>query len=202
MFVQSIPVLKNVMSYDTYISYVSKLVANKETSGEEQSEKLVDFTKLNSSRLKRISKTFSFTDKQEQFFTNISLSQEWIILVESWCGDVVQVLPILHKISLLNPKIKLKIVLRDENPELMDAFLTHGARAIPKVIMTLPDGTVKAVWGPRSIAATSRVTQYKLLHGKIDVTFLEDLQKWYLEDKGQAIVHDLVGIVSASLEVK
>jgi len=202
MFVQSIPVLKNVMSYDTYISYVSKLVANKETSGEEQSEKLVNFTKLNSSRLKRISKTFSFTDKQEQFFTNISLSQEWIILVESWCGDVVQVLPILHKISLLNPKIKLKIVLRDENPELMDAFLTHGARAIPKVIMTLPDGTVKAVWGPRSIAATSRVTQYKLLHGKIDATFLEDLQKWYLEDKGQAIVNDLVGIVSASLEVK
>ena len=34
----------------------------------------------------------------------------------------------------LNPAITLRIVLRDQQPELMNEYLTNGAQAIPKLI--------------------------------------------------------------------
>ena len=39
-------------------------------------------------------------------------------------------------------KISLKIILRDQNPEIMNRFLTNGARAIPIVIF-LDDNLLK-----------------------------------------------------------
>ena len=58
-----------------------------------------------------------------------------LIITESWCGDAAHVIPALNKMAELNPNIDVKLVLRDENLELMDMFLTKGGRAIPKVIM-------------------------------------------------------------------
>lgn len=44
------------------------------------------------------------------------------MLTEGWCGDAAQNLPVINKIAEENPNINLKLVLRDENLELMDEF--------------------------------------------------------------------------------
>ena len=58
-----------------------------------------------------------------------------MVISEGWCGDAAQILPVINKMALVSNKIEFRIVLRDENPALMDAFLTNGGKAIPKVIM-------------------------------------------------------------------
>ena len=58
-----------------------------------------------------------------------------LVLAEGWCGDAAQILPVINKIAEYSSLIDLKVVCRDENPELMDQFLTNGSKSIPKVII-------------------------------------------------------------------
>ena len=84
-----------------------------------------------------------------------------------------------------NDLIDLRIVLRDENSELMDGFLTNGSRSIPKLILVNPeDNTVLGSWGPRPAGATQLVKDYKAKYGVINQEAKTELQKWYLHDKG------------------
>ncbi|MGG3892224.1 thioredoxin family protein [Metabacillus fastidiosus] len=73
-----------------------------------------------------------------------------IVLSEDWCGDALVNNPILLKIAEA-ANIDVRFLLRDENLELMDQYLTNGtSRAIPIYIFIDQDGNEKAVWGPRS----------------------------------------------------
>ena len=187
---------QNAMNYEAYKRLVRNLVEQKKTTGDDTSEQKIELTKLNASRLKRLDKTISISETAAEHFRNIPTQQTWLLLVESWCADAVQTIPVLHKITSVNPKLTLKIVLRDENEELMNHFLTNGARSIPKLLILDESYTVVDTWGPRSYNATQLVVDYKKEHGLIDDTFKKNLQIWYLKDGGKSIVDDLVSLTS------
>jgi len=128
-----------------------------------------------------------FNKKIKNYDKEITL----LVLTESWCGDAAHVIPVINKVAELNPKIKLELVLRDENDHLMYAFLTNGGKAIPKVIGLDDDLNVNFTYGPRPSTATALVNDYKATHGKLTPEFKEDLQHWYNKDKGQTILSDL-----------
>jgi thiol-disulfide isomerase/thioredoxin len=118
------------------------------------------------------------------------------VITESWCGDAAHVNPVINKVAEQNPNIDLKFVLRDENPELMDVFLTNGGRAIPKLIMIdNVSGEVTNTFGPRPSIVTQMVVDYKTEHGMLTPEFKEDLQLWYNKNKGQNIIEDLVSLL-------
>lgn len=185
------------MSYDQYNLLFKHLVENGRTTGDQTQEK-IDYTKLNFSRSKRLDKTAKISEESIVVFKNISEKQTWLVISEPWCGDAAQTLPFLNKIAQLSENIALKILLRDENPELMAAFLTNGSRSIPIVIMLDENLNVVETFGPRSKAATKLVSDYKAHHGKIDDAFKEMLQIWYNNDKGVSIVNDIL----ETIEVK
>tara|TARA_R110000823_G_scaffold315579_1_gene448431 strand:- start:215570 stop:216166 length:597 start_codon:yes stop_codon:yes gene_type:complete len=187
--------VNKAMDYTQYNLLFKKLVAEGRTTGEETQEK-IDYTKLNFSRTKRLDKTAEISEEAIEVFKNISEKQTWLVISEPWCGDAAQTLPFLNKIAQLLENIDLKIVLRDENPELMDKFLTNGSQSIPVVIMLDSDFNVINTFGPRSKAATKLVTDYKEHHGKIDDAFKEMLQLWYNNDKGISIINDILETLS------
>ncbi len=189
--------VSKAMSYVQYNFLFKQLVEAKMTTGEQTQEK-IDYTKLNYSRSKRLDKTAEIIVKRKGIFQKISERQTWLVISEPWCGDAAQILPILNKLSQLSDNIDLKIVLRDENPELMDAFLTNGSRSIPKLIMLDENFNVIQTWGPRSKNATKLVQDYKDEHGKIDATLKEMLQIWYNNDKGASTVNDLSEMIVSS----
>jgi len=187
---------ENAMNYDVYKVLVRDLVQNKKTTGNDTSEGKIALTKLNASRLKRLDKTISISDAATSHFRNIASQQNWLLIAESWCADAVQTIPVLHKITSVNPKLNLKIVLRDENEELMNDFLTNGAKSIPKLLILDNEYKVIDTWGPRSKKATALVVNYKEEHGVIDDTFKRNLQVWYNQDLGKSIVDDLVELTT------
>ena len=182
------------MDYTQYNLLFKQLVEEGRSTGEPDQEK-VEYTKLNFSRTKRLDKTAKISTEQAEVFKNIEAKQTWLVISEPWCGDAAQTLPFLNKISELSENINLKIVLRDENLELMDQFLTNGSQSIPMVIMLDEELEVIQHWGPRSKAATKVVSDYKEKHGKIDDAFKEILQVWYNNDKGNSIVNDLAEVL-------
>lgn len=180
-------------SYSGYVDLVQKLVDENSTTGIPNEDR-INFTKLNLQRIKRLDRKLTLEENEAEIFKNISPLQTWLVILESWCGDGAQTIPVINKIAEASGKIDLRIVLRDENADLMDQFLTNGSRSIPKLIILDKNLNILETWGPRSAAATKMVEDYKREHGRIDAAFKADLQVWYNKDKGRHIIHELLQI--------
>lgn len=183
------------MSYEAYRSLVKQLIQDQSTTGLDKNESLVEYTKLNDKRMNRWDKTFKFSEASSAKLSLFNENITWLVITESWCGDAAHIVPVLYKISeLLN--INFRVVLRDENLDLMDLFLTNGARAVPKLLMIdNVTGEVLNTFGPRPNEATKMVLDYKEKHGLITPEFKEELQVWYNKNKGQSIVKDITEIL-------
>ena len=57
-----------------------------------------------------------------------------LIISEPWCGDSVALLPIVKRISEINPAWKLKLVLRNENVDLIDK-LKLSIKYVPNYVL-------------------------------------------------------------------
>lgn len=187
--------LNKSISYKEYRDLVDTLSAENGTTGSEQTEVLINYTKLNQRRMKRWDKTVKLSEDAKTKIENFDKKETWLVITESWCGDAAHVMPVLNKVAEQNENIDFRVVLRDDNPELMDAFLTNGSRSIPKLIMLDETNSVLNTFGPRPSAATKMVNNYKAANGKLTPEFKEDLQLWYNKDKGQTIVSDLLDIL-------
>ncbi|UGU14634.1 thioredoxin family protein [Sinomicrobium kalidii] len=191
--------IQKSLSYKAYTELVKQLASGRKTTGPEQTEVHINFTKLNASRMRRLDKTLVIPEKAMRSFKNIDKKQTWLVIMESWCADGAQTIPVLNKICEVVPGLDLRIVMRDENPELMDLFLTDGTRSIPKLIILDNELNVAHTWGPRSRTAANMVAAYKSQNGKIDDAFKEFLQVWYNKDKGTAIIEDLVELAESRM---
>jgi hypothetical protein len=49
-----------------------------------------------------------------------------LVLVEDWCGDAVNTVPLLARVAELTPALELRVLPRDRHLDLMDAHLTDG----------------------------------------------------------------------------
>ncbi|WP_233884600.1 thioredoxin family protein [Tenacibaculum piscium] len=183
------------ISYHEYRDLVKNLLEKGKSTGENQSEELLNYSVLNDKRMKRLDKTIKLTDEVLAKIKTVKAPQTWLVLSESWCGDAAQNLPVIHKMASENEQIQLKIVLRDENLALMDAFLTNGGRSIPKLIALDTNNEVLGTWGPRPEIATKMVADYKAEHGTLDAQFKESLQVWYNKNKGVNLQENLMSLL-------
>lgn len=190
--------LESAISYQGYRSLVSDLLADGKSTGPNQSEAITNYSLLNDKRMKRLDKTIKISEETKEAFKQITKKQTWLLISEGWCGDAAQNIPVINKMVEENENIDLKIVLRDDHLELMDLFLTHGGRAIPKLIAVDEEQNVLHTWGPRPAVATKMVADYKEEHGSVDAEFKKDLQVWYNKDKGQSTQEDFVNSLTAN----
>lgn len=71
-----------------------------------------------------------------------------IVLAEEWCGHCMLDIPILLRLTE-QVDIPVRFLLRDDNLELMDQYLTNGkSRTIPIFIFIDEQGHEVAKWGP------------------------------------------------------
>lgn len=185
--------IKEKFSYKEYREYMSALLKQGLSTGHTQNEDLMHYSTLNEVRMNRLDKTIVLPDEAEEALKNLKKEYTLLVISEGWCGDAAQILPVMNKITEATPKLEMEIVLRDDNPQLMDEYLTNGARSIPKLILIEKEtNTVRGSWGPRPHGALQLVLDYKEKHGVFDMDAKTALQKWYLEDKGLSTVEEIV----------
>ncbi|OWY22658.1 thioredoxin family protein [Sphingobacteriales bacterium UPWRP_1] len=185
--------LQHSYTYEAYLDLVNRLLEEGETTGTNHSEAMLDYTRLNVQRMKRVSQTVSLTPETIQAMQNITRKSVWLVLAEAWCGDVAINLPVIAYMAAQNPDaIQLRIVLRDENPVIMDDFLTNGARSIPKLIwLEAHTLTVWTSWGPRPHVAQQMVVAHKQNPTEPYGEFVKKLMLWYARDKGNSIQEEI-----------
>src|SRR5690606_41576880 len=89
------------MSYQDYRTLMNQLVLKESTTGNDKSEDMVNYTKLNEQRMKRWDKTIKVSESVKAELANIETKQTWLVLTESWCGDAAHVVPDFNKLSEL-----------------------------------------------------------------------------------------------------
>lgn len=184
-------------TYATFIALLEKLLKEGKTTGNNQSEKYLFYTKLNLQRMKRWDKTFLL---QEDVMSAIQKAtpQDWWVITEGWCGDSAQSLPIMEKMAAASSgNITLHIVLRDENHPIMDQYLTNEtSRSIPILAAFDKNSNPLFRWGPRPGGA-----QALLINWKNNPTptphedFERELHTWYANDKGNAIQDEIMQLL-------
>jgi hypothetical protein len=176
--------ISRAVDFKDYFSLQEEFAKLGKTSGENQSEELVEYTKLNYKRMKKWHKIYKPSEEIIDVVNKIDKKETWLVLAESWCGDAAQNLSQLNKIAEINSNIDLKILHRDENLELMDQFLTNGGRSIPKLIRLENDSEeVINTWGPRPAKAQEIVMKNK----KENLPYAEELHTWYTKDKNKEL---------------
>ena len=196
--------LRTAVSHDQYLDLVEDVVAQNSTTGPNQSESMVGYTRLNFKRMKRVYKTTVITPELAEAAARLRTPCFWIVLTEAWCGDAAQSIPVLAKLAELNKNIELKLLLRDEHLDLMTKYLTDGARAIPKLIWITKENFQEiATWGPRPAPAQELLKTYKGNPEETYDEFSEKLQRWYNQDKSETLQLEMLSMISqaTSLEI-
>lgn len=178
------------IEYDTYKENLAK------DAIDYPDEHLKHYIVMNQHRMHRVEKTAAISPKLAQAINGIKDNIYWLVLTEHWCGDASQIVPFLHKIATeSNGKITLKLVYRDQNLDLMDAYLTNNGRSIPKVIQLDSHYHVTGVWGPRPVVAQELVMRLKADEATKE-TYAEQLHLWYAKDKQHLIGEELTQLIA------
>lgn len=186
--------LQNSLSYTAYRQLINDLLTEGKSNGTTENPDYLQFSELNKSRMNRLDKTLKVLENHKQKLLKLTTSYTWLVISEGWCGDAAQILPVLNKLAEVSDNIDLRIVIRDENLELMDQFLTNGNRAIPILLILDAEMNVVNQWGPRPLTATQMVLDYKTKYGLLDADFKIQLQTWYNENKGIEIQNEVMNL--------
>jgi hypothetical protein len=183
------------MSFDQYIALIDRLLAVVKTTGPNQSDAMFGYGKINRHRMARLDKTFRPSDSVKAAAAAVTRPQVWLIVTEGWCGDAAQNVPAIEKIARQSDNIETRYLLRDENLELIDQFLTNGARSIPKLIaLDAETLAVLGTWGARP-AAAQRLFDTLREQGVPKPLIMENLQRWYNTDAQGSIQEEFAALL-------
>lgn len=178
------------LNYPDYLQKIKTQLQDLEKSGDEKG--YAKYYSINLKRIERLDKSFQLSDEQKARLKSVSRSFKLLIISEGWCGDAAQSMPVVNAM-MDELGIEQRIVFRDENPALMDNYLTDGARSIPVYIGVDDDGNEIFRFGPRPEQGMEMLKKHKENpEAYTDDEFHKDLQIWYNQDKGESTFNEFL----------
>jgi hypothetical protein len=146
---------------------------------------------VNQQELSQVYDQLTFTEEDQSTFKEVA-DRNWrgIVLTADWCGDAALNVPVLQRIAE-ESNIELRFLIRDENLELMDQYLTNGkSRSIPIFVFINQEGKETMVWGPRAPHVEDLVTSLKSNLPESDSPEFQDAQKNMFREFREKITSD------------
>jgi Thioredoxin len=120
----------------TYDAYKAQMTRNRERL--EENEKRVDLAKVDVAAFRALPRPVKV-----------------LVLAEDWCGDVIANLPVLGRLAQESGKLDVRILLRDQNDDIMQQYLNKGQfKSIPVFIFLDEDFKELGHWIERPASVT------------------------------------------------
>jgi len=114
-----------------------------------------------------------------------------LILNEDWCGDSINIVPVIAKLTESVSNMDMRILKRDENLDIMDAHLTGGkSRSIPIVILLNPKFEECGWWGPRPRGLQQWVVEKGMALAREER--YKEIRTFYARDRGLTTMREIV----------
>ncbi len=126
-----------------------------------------------------------------------SLPGQWrfLVLCEEWCGDGANILPYLARAAEAVPNLDLRILPRDQNPDLMDAHLTNGTKSIP-VVMVLDQAFREVGWWGSRPAPLQELFIREIRPLPPDERYPK-VRAWYARDRGRTTLREVFDLLES-----
>lgn len=188
--------LNTAYTYEEFNDHIKELYDQDRTTNEDNRQNMLDYTKMYMHRSDRWDRRGKLNTELKNKLKRVEREMIWLVINEGWCGDGAQTLPFINKMAAESDHIELKIILRDQNPEVMDQFLTNGARSVPKLIaIDKQNGEVLGTWGPRPVEANELYWEGKNDPETPNKVAVQDLHLWYAKDKGRSIQQEFLKLL-------
>jgi hypothetical protein len=115
-----------------------------------------------------------------------------LVLAADWCGDASSSIPVVVRLVEAVPGFELRILRRDEHPEVMDRYLTNGSRSIPIVIVLDEEFNELGHWGPRPSVLQSWVMANRSTIPKAEL--YPQVRSWYARDRGESTLREVLAV--------
>lgn len=186
--------IERSMTFTEYVGTIDGLLAEGKTTGPVQSDEMYQYARLNRQRMSRLERTVELDPNAADTLGRLDADQYWLVITEGWCGDAAQNIPIIEKLAAANDGIETRYILRDEHPELIDQFLTNGARSIP-VLIAVDKASFRVLgrWGSRPNPAQELFSNLKS-SGFEKAEINEKLQRWYNDDRGRSLQSEIADL--------
>ncbi|SMG38507.1 Thioredoxin [Marivirga sericea] len=188
-------VFANAINYPSYRNLIKSLLVDKKTTGSNDSEAMINYTSMNDRRMDRWDKKIKVDEDLSQQIKDLP-KMNWLVITEAWCGDAAQNIPFIAKLADENSNIDLRFIMRDENLEIMNHYLTNGAKSIPILIMMDENFNDLATWGPRPEPVQKMVMEAKEKPNLDQPKFIESIHKWYAVDKNKRISEEFTNLLN------
>jgi hypothetical protein len=116
-----------------------------------------------------------------------------ICITEDWCWDAANTVPVVGKLCEVSEGLELRVLRRDENPHVMDCYLTNGTRSIPVIIVLYADFKELGHWGPRPQPMQEWAKKNR--PGMEKSEFYTGLRKLYVKDRGESTMRELTELI-------
>lgn len=182
----------------TYASY-RQLIADflaPAYSPDSKEAKLVDYYRQGEERMARLDQALQVQPELQAAAQQLTQRYVWLVITEGWCGDASQIVPVVEAVAQASGgRLETRYVLRDENPDLIDRYLTNGGRAIPITVLLHADThTEAAVWGPRPAPAQALFQKLKSEETPFG-ELVTQLNGWYEQDQTQTLQQELLKLL-------
>ncbi|MDR6227548.1 thioredoxin family protein [Desmospora profundinema] len=143
----------------------------------------IDGMEVNRESLLTIYESFQIREKNQPYFEGLANRRlRGIVLTADWCGDAMLCVPILMRIAEA-AGMELRYLIRDDNLELMDRYLTNGkSRSIPIFIFIDDKGNEQMVWGPRAPVVQAAIDELRTRLPSEDSPDFKEKQKELYRD--------------------
>lgn len=166
------------LRYATYRAVWEATLKQRPADLDRRARRFLFYRRYNWERAARVEAAYQMSDALRRAVEAIDAPQRWIVLTEDWCVDSAYSLPIIATAAAMQPLVVLRILPRDAHPEVMDRYLTGGARSIPKLVVFDEQGAECFRWGPRPAPAQALRRQLKAEgHAVADIS--RRLIEWY-----------------------
>ena len=196
-------ILTQTLSYNSYRSMIDELLENNKTTGENHSEAMLDYTKMNVHRMSKWDKTVTVNDELLTAISGLGRKLKLVTFTEAWCGDAAHNVPIIEKLFQSSEKIvSHELLLRDENEAEFSKYLFNGTMSIPiTVFFDAETGEELATWGPRPTPPQTMVEENKATKAIPADELKMKLQKWYAKDKSKTMQNELTDLIKNKINL-
>ena len=180
----------NAVSYTEYLRDAAERLGNPKDT---QEADYAEYYRLGIQRMNRMWEKYLPNSEQVETLAKKKFNGKILIISEAWCGDASQVIPVVVKFF---EQFEVKISYRDQEPSLIDSYLTNGGKSIPIVIFLDEDFNEIAHWGPRPKHGMELLRKFKENPEAYPrEEFYNDLQVYYAKNRGKDAVQEILELI-------
>lgn len=155
----------------------------------------------NAERMKKVCHLLDVPPYLEAMMKALDRDVHVVAIAEDWCGDVVRHVPMLQRLVLDAPRVRIRYISREQHPDVFARYLTNGGEAIPKFVFFNDEFVECGNWGPMPDMCREIIARGKAC-GDMSGARKKVSAIYEMDDGGRMVFEELTRLIQIAVSVQ